>query len=252
MKLAEATWQDVQAFDREAVVLLPTGSLEQHGPHLPLFTDSILVTAVAEAVEAALPSQILMTPTFWLGASSHHLAFPGSLSATSEGYQAALTAAIGNLADHGFGKFYILNGHGGNTDLNSLVLREVKMQRPNLVLGHHGYFSFIPPAKMLQVLKGPWKHIKHACEAEASLMLHLRPDLVRAEKLRDDGFEVEPSVRGLLWHFNEIAEEGSLGYATLADAETGRQLFESAVEEIVREMQQLADGVRLASIPPQP
>ena len=102
MKLAELSWPEVDALDRETVFVIPTGSLEQHGPHLPLFTDSILVTAVAEAVEAKLAASMVLTPTLWLGASTHHLAFAGSLSASFEGYVLAIAAVADSLSGQGF------------------------------------------------------------------------------------------------------------------------------------------------------
>src|SRR5579872_5228377 len=118
MKLAELAWTEVAALDRGIVVLIPTGSLEQHGPHLPLFTDSILVTAVAEAVEGQLNDLVLLTPTLWLGASTHHLPFAGSLSASFESYVLAINAVVDSLSGQGFERFFIINGHGGNTSPN--------------------------------------------------------------------------------------------------------------------------------------
>lgn len=248
MKLAECTWQDVRGLDRDMVVLIPAGSLEQHGPHLPLFTDSLLATAAAEAVEANLPELILLTPTLWLGASGHHLAFPGTLSASFEGYEAALGSVIRSLIPHGFWKFYVLNGHGGNTEPNGIVLRKLKAEYPNLLVGHSGYFSFIPDDVMTDVMEGPVKHIRHACEAEASLALHLFPNLVRKDKLRDDGLVTDPPVRGVVHHFDEMTEEGSWGYATLASAEKGKLLFESAVEGVAAELRNLALGISLKGL----
>ncbi|MBS1709686.1 MAG: creatininase family protein, partial [Armatimonadetes bacterium] len=172
MKLAEATWTEVRDLSRDVVVVIPTGSLEQHGPHLPLFTDSILATAVAEAMEARIPGQVVLTPTVWLGASGHHLSFPGSLSASFGGYGATLEAIVGSLAAHGFWKFYVVNGHGGNTEPNGVAMRALKEKDKDLLLGHVGYFEFIDPA-LLAGLKGPLKNIAHACEAETSLMMHL-------------------------------------------------------------------------------
>src|SRR4051812_29303804 len=121
MKLAELTWPNVEALSREVVVVIPTGSLEQHGPHLPLFTDSLIVTAVANAVEQAIPDSILLTPTLWLGASGHHLRFPGSLSADFDSYEGAILSVVQSLLPHGFHKFYVLNGHGGNSSPNDVA-----------------------------------------------------------------------------------------------------------------------------------
>ena len=247
MILANLTWQDVDALDRELVVLIPTGSLEQHGPHLPLFTDSLLATAVAEAVERRVSDSVLLTPTLWLGASGHHLAFPGSLSNSFEAYMGAIESVVESLLAHGFHKFFVLNGHGGNTEPNGMALRKLKARHPAASFGHSGYFAYAAEATA-KVMKGPFKDIRHACEAEASLMLHLHPELVRKEKLRDDGLTSEPPIRGLIHHFDEMTEQGSLGYATLASAEKGRVIFEAAVEGASRELEALAKGYVLRGL----
>lgn len=248
MKLAELTWQEAGEVSKEAVVLVPTGSLEQHGPHLPLFTDSLLATAAAEAVEARIPDKVLLVPCVWLGCSGHHLAFSGTLSASFAGYEDALVQIIESLVPHGFTKFFLLNGHGGNNDSNSVACRRLKADYPECTFGSRGYFKYIPDSLLREVLEGPLKEIRHACEAEASLMLYLHPSLVRKEKLRDDGLTTEPEVNGLTLHFDEVTEEGSFGYATLATAEKGKRLFEAAVEGAVRELSAVADGFVLRGI----
>ena len=235
------TWQEVDALDREVVVLIPTGSLEQHGPHLPLFTDSLLATAVADAVEKALPGKVLLTPTLWLGASGHHLNFAGSLSASFDGYEAAITSIVESLIRHDFRKFYLLNGHGGNTEPNGIAMRKMKAKYPNAVFGHSGYFAFCAD-EIAKVMTGPAKDMRHACEAEASLIMHLHPDLVRADLLRDDGLVAEPPVKGVIHHFDEMTEQGSYGYATQATPEKGKAIFQAAVKGCVKEIETIADG----------
>jgi creatinine amidohydrolase len=244
MHLQRMTWPEVGKIPRETLVLIPTGSLEQHGPHLPLFTDSLLVTYVAEAVEKQLAEKVLLTPTLWLGASGHHLKFPGTLSASFETYEGAVQNVVESLMPHGFHRFYVLNGHGGNTDANSIALRKLKEKNRNCTFGHSGYFAFADET-IARTLTGPTKHIRHACEAEASMMLHAFPDLVRVEKLRDDGLKPDPAIRGLVHMFDEVTEEGSLGFATEATAEKGRILLEAAISAIVRELGSLADGYML-------
>ena len=247
MILRNLTWLEADAVDREVVVLIPTGSCEQHGPHLPLFTDSILATAAAEAVEKRLASKVLLTPTLWLGASGHHLAMAGTLSASFPTYSGALQDVIESLIPHGFRKFYALNGHGGNTDVNGTALRELKAKYGNCIFGHRGYFSFIGP-EIAQIMTGPNKDIRHACEAEASLMMHIAPELVRMDKLRDDGLIADPPVQGVIHHFDEMTEQGSFGYATLATADKGRRLFDLAIEGCVREIETIADGYVLKGL----
>ncbi len=241
MKLAEMTWADVEGAPRGAVVLIPTGSLEQHGKHLPLFTDSILVTAVAEAIEARLPQKVILTPTLWLGASGHHLGFAGSLSASFESYGGSLKCVVESLLPHGFAKFFVLNGHGGNTEPNGVAMRELKAAHGAQTFGHSGYFAYVE-SEVAAILEGPTKEMRHACEAETSLVMFLRPALVRADLLRDDGLLPEPPVRGLVHHFDEMTQEGSYGYATLATKEKGRRIFEAAVAAASKEIEALADG----------
>jgi creatinine amidohydrolase len=247
MKLAHATWPEVDAFDRNAVVLIPTGSLEQHGKHLPLFTDSFICTAVAEGVERNLPDQIVLTPTLWLGASGHHLKFAGSLSSSFRGYIASLDSVVRSLIPHGFVKFFVLNGHGGNTEPNGIAVRALKAQFPKCVFGHSGYYDYVSD-EISKVLEGPLKSMAHACEAETSLMMHLQPNLVRDAALRNDGLKADPPIRGLCHHFDEMTEEGSYGFATFASAQKGKKIFDAAVAAVTAEMKSLAEGYVLTGI----
>jgi creatinine amidohydrolase len=241
MKLAEMTWPEVDALERDIVVVIPTGSLEQHGPHLPLFTDSILATAVSEAVETKIPDKVLLTPTLWLGASGHHLKFAGSLSASFESYIGAILDVVESLIPHGFKRFFLVNGHGGNSDPNGVAMRKLKAKYPNLTFGHSGYYAFAEQ-EVAGILEGPAKSIQHACEAEASLVMHVRPDLVRNDKLRDDGLQTNPPIVGLVAHFDEITEQGSRGYATLATPEKGKVIFDAAVEGVVKNLEAVYEG----------
>jgi len=245
--LAHATWPEVDAFPRSGVVLIPTGSLEQHGPHLPLFTDTLLVTAVAERVERALSGRVLLTPTLWLGASGHHLAFPGSLNNAMASYMESLASVIRSLTPHGFHKFYVLNGHGGNTSPNDVALRQIKEANRNLSIGHAAYCDF-GGGIAAETLEGPLKQIAHACEEETSLMLHVHPELVRLDRLRDDGLTSEPPLKGMTHMFEEITEQGSYGYATYATAEKGRKIFDAYVAGVTAEIERLADGYVLRGL----
>ncbi len=248
MKLAEATWPDVSAFllnSNDKVALVPTGSLEQHGPHLPLFTDSFIATAVAEGIEKALPDQVLLTPALWLGASGHHMEFAGTLNASFPAYQGALESVVSSLIHHGFRRVYVVNGHGGNTAPNQVALRALRAQFPQCQMGEAGWFEFIPAPVWNEVLEGPLKTIKHACEAETSVMLHLHPHLVRTELTGSDGLTSSPPVPGMVWRFDEMTEMGSWGYSKFGTAEKGKRLFNEAVSGGVSAMKALSEGVVL-------
>ncbi len=242
MILADMTWKEVEALDRNTVVLIPTGSLEQHGAHLPLLTDTLLATGVASAVEQRIPSKVLMTPGVWLGASGHHLNFAGTCSASVAGYCEAITAIIESLARHRFHRFLVVNGHGGNNSPNDVALRALKEKNSNLTLGHVGYYVYGEKA-IAEVMEGPDKGIQHACEAETSLMMHLHPDKVRTSLLRNDGLRTDPPTKSLVKMWDEVSEEGSLGYATLASASKGKTIFEACVAGVVGEVEAIHQGV---------
>ena len=242
MILAEMTWKDVDSLSRDTIVLIPTGSLEQHGAHLPLLTDSLLATAVTNAVEKRTRDKVVLTPCIWLGASGHHLNFAGTCSASMEGYISALTAVIRSMTLHGFHRFLVINGHGGNNEPNGVTLRALKEENNNLTLGHAGYYQF-GEATIREVMEGPSKGIQHACEAETSLMMFCHPELVRTDKLRNDGLKTEPPTQTLMKMWDEVSEEGSVGYATLGSAAKGKRIFDACVDGIVGEIDAIHFGV---------
>lgn len=247
MKLIEQTWENIADLDKGVVIVIPTGSVEQHGKHLPLGTDTLLATAVCERIESELPNQILLSPCFWLGASMHHMKFAGSATAEFETYLASLTDFVNSMISHGITKFLLINGHGGNTSPNDILCRKVKNKNLNIQIGHTGYFNYIPDTVLEQTLSGPLKGIRHACEAETSLMMHLHPHLVRKENLKDDGLKQVPDQPSVVWHFDEVTEDGSWGYATEATAEKGKILFDSACTGLKVALQNFYQGLALQS-----
>ena len=242
MILADMTWKEVDALARDTIVLIPTGSLEQHGAHLPLLTDSLIASAVTTAVEKQTVNEVVLTPCIWLGASGHHLNFAGTCSASMEGYVLAITAVVESMMRHGFHRFLIVNGHGGNNEPNGVALRSLKEKNNNLTVGHVGYYVFGEP-EIRESMEGPAKGIQHACEAETSLMMHLYPEKVRTDKLRDDGLKSEPPTQSLVKMWDEISEEGVLGFATLGTAAKGKKIFDACVKGIVSEVQAIHGGV---------
>jgi creatinine amidohydrolase len=247
MLLADMSWPEVNDLDREMVVVIPTGSIEQHGPHLPVATDTLIATAVANGVHQAIPDKVLITPTVFLGASGHHLPFSGTLSASMDGYQSELLAIVRSLHAHGFFKFFFLNAHGGNTELNGIVTRILKEGNRQLWVGHRGYYSFIEK-EIAETLEGPFKAIRHGCEAETSLMLHLHPEKVRRDKIQDDGLIPSPPVEGMTHMYDEVTQRGSNGFATLATAEKGKFLFELGVKRVVENFETIHSGYTLLEV----
>src|SRR5438132_1028625 len=127
MRFHEMTAPELRELARDkTLVLAPIAACEQHGHHLPTATDTILVTGVADGVEKRLPDKVLLLPTLWLGASSHHLRFGATLSAEVDTHIDLLCDLLTPLLDDGFPRLLILNGHGGNIDTMHVALRRLQ------------------------------------------------------------------------------------------------------------------------------
>src|SRR6516225_2894070 len=127
MKFHEMTAPELRKVPRDStVVMAPIAACEQHSRHLPTFTDTILVTAVAEGVEQKLPKQVVLLPTLWLGASHHHLQFGGTLSLDVDTHVTILSELITPLLEDGYQRILLLNGHGGNIDTMHVALRKLQ------------------------------------------------------------------------------------------------------------------------------
>src|SRR5213592_4063191 len=121
------TWPLLRNVPRDStVVLAPIAACEQHSRHLPTYTDTYLVTAVAEGVEQRLPKQVLLLPTLWLGASGHHLRFGATLSAEVDTHVTMLCELLTPLLKDGHQRILVLNGHGGNIDTMHVALRRLQ------------------------------------------------------------------------------------------------------------------------------
>src|SRR6266702_851622 len=114
MRLTDLSWPKVQALSKDTPVVFPVAALEQHGGHLPLFTDSLLLGEVIRRVAETVDDRILFAPLLWLGNSDHHLDFPGTLSAPPRVYLDLLNGLAENFLQHGFRRIVFINGHGGN------------------------------------------------------------------------------------------------------------------------------------------
>jgi creatinine amidohydrolase len=212
------------------LIVAPIAACEQHGPHLPVFTDSILCGAVADGVEAALRDRVLLLPVLWLGASEHHLPFGGTLTATLPTYETMLVELLRPLLRDGFRRVLILNGHGGNIDPLRIALRRLDVEFPGAILTGAAYWD-LAEAELAALCRGPRKVMGHACELETSMMLHLRPDLVRIDQVADDPDDAPEGLRGTLWarDFARRTHHGAVGHPEAATAESGRAMLDAAI-----------------------
>ncbi|HEV3121780.1 MAG TPA: creatininase family protein [Isosphaeraceae bacterium] len=231
MRFQELTAPDIGSLSRDGTLLLaPIAACEQHSRHLPVFTDSILVGAVAEGVERNLPDQVLLLPVLWLGASDHHLPFGGTLTLTLPTYEQVLVELLTPLLRDGFRRMMLLNGHGGNIDPLHVALRRLDTQFPRAILTGAAYWE-IAEAELAPLCEGKRKTMGHACELETSMIMHLRPDLVKTSLIQDDPDVTDPALAGVFWarDFGRRTDHGAVGYPAQATPERGRRKLEAAI-----------------------
>jgi creatinine amidohydrolase len=229
-----------------ALVLAPIAACEQHSRHLPTYTDTILVTAVAEGVEARLPQQVLLLPTLWFGASHHHLRFGATLSAEVDTHIDLLCDLLQPLLDDGHQRLLILNGHGGNIDTMHVALRRLQTRYRDRILSAASYWE-LADKELAELAEGPRKSMGHACEFETSMVLALRPELVRRDEIQDDPPKDDPNLRGLYLaeDMYQRTDHGAVGYPERASAEKGRRCLQAAIERTA----EVVKGLLLRPLP---
>jgi creatinine amidohydrolase len=241
MKFAEMTFPQLREVPRDAtVVVAPIAACEQHSHHLPTITDTVLVTGVAEGVERKLPREVLLLPTLWFGASAHHLRFGATLSAEVDTHIEMLCDLLTPLLEDGYQRVLVLNGHGGNIDTMQVALRLLQPDYQDRVLTAASYWDLA--AKELAALaEGPRKNMGHACEFETSMMLALRPDLVRREAIKNDPPREDAVLRGLYVaeDMYQRTDHGAVGFPEVATAEKGQRFLAAAVERTAEVVQAL-------------
>jgi creatinine amidohydrolase len=230
MELTDLAWPAVDALPRDTPLVFPIAALEQHGRHMPVFTDSLLLGEVVRRVKLTpIAAKVLFAPLQWLGNSHHHIDFPGTISASPRVYLEMLQDSIECFLRHGFTRFVFVNGHGGNIVPSSQALFELRQKyrdRRDLLLLSLTYWD--SNGKPNEAIPGlTQKQMGHACEFETSMMLRIRPELV--VKPPKDVPEVPfgkafaPGYRA--WTMPDRSEPGHIGQPASANAEKGEALF---------------------------
>ena len=231
------------------LAVLPVGATEQHGPHLPLGTDFLIVEHVtrAAAQEARASIDVLVAPTFQTGSSHHHLPFGGTISLSTERYYGALRDMTESLIQSGFRRIFIVNGHGGNHELIELVVRDLALSHAcNLAAA--SYWSLAREPLMEQAPDLCERLPGHAGVFETSLIMALRPELVAnplprrtAEELARTSVPTASfrAERHGFWR----SIDGYTDSPAQASAERGRRLLEIIVPAVALEL------VRFARLP---
>lgn len=190
---------------------------------MALATDIRLATEICHAVSARLYPRALVAPPLPFGLSDHHLGFPGTISLHPETFYAVIRDVVSSLLAHGFRRFLLVNGHGGNMAMDDVVCVRLRRETAVDLVGAVTYFSLGP------------EPVGHAGEVEASYALALAPDLVKldraaAPRLADALPDLAPAT--VPWAFHEMTHSGNLGDPRAASAEHGRALLAPMLDRL--------------------
>jgi creatinine amidohydrolase len=213
--------------------------VEQHGPHLPTQVDALLAGEVARraARKACGATPVVVAPTVWSGLAEHHMSLGGTLSLDFNTFFALLRCVCRSLVRHGFKRVLLLNGHGGNIAALTVIVNELCVEL-NATIATTSYWN-LASAEFGRLLERQ-KNVRHACEAETSMMLALVPELVdvaAAQKaVGPTGKELAEVVVGEAAHrwrsFKSRTRHGAIGDPRAASAEKGERLLEAAASAV--------------------
>jgi creatinine amidohydrolase len=245
------TTRDFHGIDAEGTVaLLPVAAVESHGPHLPVGTDAIINAAiVARALEHLQDGpRLLVLPAQSVGHSLEHTAYAGTLSVTAETLLALWTEIGRGVARSGVRKLILFNSHGGQKALVDLAALRLRAELGMLVVRASTFAlgtpaGLFPPEELTYGL--------HGGEVETSLLLHLRPDLVRVDQLQDFRGLPEQAARdlsmlgvehpvGVGWMSQDLHAAGVCGNAARADPQRGEQLLDYLAGQLVLLVREVA------------
>ena len=233
--LTHLTWPDIKALDKEnGVVLLPIGSVEQHGPHLPTLTDSLIATTVVDAALEILPDhvQAWALPPLNYGKSNEHINFPGTITLSAQTLSAVLHDIGASVARAGFRRLAFVNGHGGNVAVLDAAARDIRVATGLMCFCLRAGLSTDTP---FAITPEEAKYGFHAGEIETSLILAMQPDLVQMDKAVKH-FATFPETATPLFYFgtsstawlaDDWSPTGVFGDATIGTAEKGHALIDA-------------------------
>ena len=239
--MPEIEWRKLRADQlrdlskQDAIVILPVASLEQHGPHLPVEVNSMLGETVASRTAAKVAARgqaVVVLPVLWTGLSEHHMSFGGTITLDNAAFAAVVEGVVRSVLRHGFRKIVLLNAHGGNENALRAITDDLtpKLRRADRA-AHLLVRRRRPHREDLETQGG----LSHACEAETSMMMAVRPELVAEDRIplaksNRDGEGGGGDIASGVYRWRSVGSRsgsGVIGNPEAATREKGERLFDA-------------------------
>lgn len=239
--------------EREKVVLIPIGHTEQHGYHLPLATDTLIIGALGENTAVSAPDLTTCLPVFPYGVSTHRQAFAGTMNCGGRPFEDFWLAVLDVLVGRGFGRFYLISGHGGSCSFLVNVVKYAGERYPHIFaattwLHTSGHIAAPVVQRTRRSARGG---MGHAGELETAMILHLRPDLTHMDRVVDETDFISTDSYFMDWveggdlvanpPWEDDTATGSYGAGSVATAENGKLWLETAVTEKVAHVKEIQE-----------
>ena len=233
------------------VILIPIGHTEQHGYHLPLMVDTVIINAIAQGTARQVPMRTWAMPVMPYGVSTHRSSFAGTLNAGGRAFEDFWVSVIDALATRGFDRFYFMSGHGGNSSflVNIVKYAGERHRRIFCATAFLHTSGSIGSLALGQLRTSTTGGMGHACELETSYMLHLRPELCQMNRVVDETDFISTPDYYMDWieggslianpPWDDDSRTGAYGAGSHATAEKGRLWLEAAIKEKIDHVEQI-------------
>lgn len=250
------TWEEINdAVRDQRCALIPAATIEDHGPHLPVDTDVVIVSAICERAASLAPAEIILLPCVRIGYSPHHIDFPGTLTIRWTTFVEYVTDITRSLAHHGFRKILFVNGHGSNRPLLEMAVRLTMVERPDIHCAFTSWWDLHDVQSAFNAVRES-EVTAHACEAETSVYLAVDADRVRMDRAARDmsyqmsphfwgdlmGRKPDPSFKNPVWmveYWSMDTRHGVKGDPTRATRDKGERILEAGARELVEIVREL-------------